>query len=837
MSTSKFLIFMSVVLALFGLSWGIDQVGAQTVVPPGAAGFNPAVNYNLPNFAYSPNIRKFVSALPGLGAPGCTRSTPFGTGTCNENNLGQYIPIAQAATNFPDADYYEIAAVQYHEQLHSDLPAVTGTWPNQAGGTKLRGYVQLLPGTTNFVTPPHYLGPAIIAKTFNPVDTRNNPATGNGSPVRVKFRNLLPLAPNDKLPFGVDTTMMGAGTGPSGVNFTQNRATIHLHGGATPWISDGTPQQYLTPAGELSVPNNQPYQKGFSFVNVPDMVLPGVPACQGKSACFTPSLTDGVGTHYYSNQQSGRLMFYHDHAYGLTRFNVYAGMAAPFLLIDQVEEDMITGSNVSGAFTTPMQVLPNLGGVYKYGIPLVIQDKTFVTDATTPPGPGFPDPSFASSPTLTVDPLWANYVGTTGGNLWLPHEYMPNENIYDPTGANPLGRSDYGPWLNPATIPLNPTLPSPSGTPEQWGDTMVVNGTAFPFLNVPAGPVRFRILNAANDRSLNLSWFMADPANPTEVKMVPAAPNPAFPTWPIDGRNGGVPDPTTQGPTWYQIGNEGGLMPQVAVRPPQPVNIEYSRLLPTLLNVTNQSLLLMGAMRADVVVDFSAFAGKTLILYNDAPAPMPLFDERNDQYTGDPDFRSTGGAPTTRPGFGPNTRTVMQVKVASSPGTPFNLAALQAALPQAYKASQAPPIVPQSAYNAAFNPNPQTQQQYPDTYVNNTDESVNLTGTGQGVAKMIATLGGSGYTAAPITSVINASPSGSGAAATAYLNGVTGVTVTAGGTGYTSAPTITIDPPTGTAAATATVVGGSVGAIAVTNGGAGYTVIPAVTIAAPTSGC
>ncbi len=396
-----------------------------------------------------------------------------------------------------------------------------------------------------------------------------------------------------------------------------------------------------------------------------------------------------------------------------------------------------------------------------------------------------------------------------GGDLWWPHEYIPNENIYDPSGANPLGRSDYGPWLNPAVIPLNPTLPSPSVVPEEWGDTMVVNGTAFPYLNVPAGAVRFRILNAADDRSLNLSWFVADPALPTEVKMVPANPNPAFPTWPADGRNGGVPDPTTQGPSWYQIGNEGGIMPQVAVLPPQPVNIEYSRLVPTLLNVTNQSLLLMGAMRADVVVDFSPFAGKTLILYNDAPAPMPLFDERNDQYTNDPDFTSTGGAPTTVAGFGPNTRTVMQVRVAASPVTPFNLAALQAALPQAYAKTQAPPIIPQSAYNAAFNPDPLTQAQYPDTYVNNTDESVNLTGFGQGVESLVTMIGGSGYTSAPTITFVNASPGGSGAAGTAYLNGVTAITVTTDGIGYNNIPTVTIDPPTGTqATATATVVGG-----------------------------
>ena len=49
-------------------------------------------------------------------------------------------------------------------------------------------------------------------------------------------------------------------------------------------------------------------------------------------------------TFYYSNQQSGRLMFYHDHSYGITRLNVYAGEAAGYLLWDQVEEDLISGT-------------------------------------------------------------------------------------------------------------------------------------------------------------------------------------------------------------------------------------------------------------------------------------------------------------------------------------------------------------------------------------------------------------------------------------------------------------------------------------------------------------
>ena len=45
---------------------------------------------------------------------------------------------------------------------------------------------------------------------------------------------------------------MGAGMGPDGTNYPQNRATLHLHGGFTPWVSDGTPHQWVTPAGETA---------------------------------------------------------------------------------------------------------------------------------------------------------------------------------------------------------------------------------------------------------------------------------------------------------------------------------------------------------------------------------------------------------------------------------------------------------------------------------------------------------------------------------------------------------------------------------------------------------
>ena len=129
---------------------------------------------------------------------------------------------------------------------------------------------------------------------------------------------------------------MGAGLGPAlpgqaGSKYTQNRATIHLHGNNTVWISDGNVHQWITPAGEST-----PYPKGVSVRNVPDM----------GTACDAPG--SGCMTFFYTNAQSARLQFYHDHAMGITRLNVYAGEAAGYVITDAVEQDMINGTNVSG---------------------------------------------------------------------------------------------------------------------------------------------------------------------------------------------------------------------------------------------------------------------------------------------------------------------------------------------------------------------------------------------------------------------------------------------------------------------------------------------------------
>lgn len=811
-------------------------VSAQSVQPPVGIGVNRNVDVNLPNFANSPNLRKFMNGLPGLGSAAT-------------NNLGQCIPVAVADTNsFPGSDYYEISLVEYSEQMHSDLPP-----------TKLRGYVQTNGGDPH----PHYLGPVIVAQ--------------KDRPVRIKFTNTLPVGAGGDLFLPVDTTIMGAGMGPLGaaavpMNYTQNRATLHLHGGRTPWISDGTPHQWTAPAAETT-----PYAKGLSVANVPDMPAPG----------------PGALTFYWSNGQSARLMFYHDHAYGITRLNVYAGEAAGYLITDPVEQGLITGG-----------ILPGIG------VPLVIQDKSFVNDAVTSAATSTNlPPGYTPTPlTDTVDPLWKSYVpgGIVGGNLWLPHEYIPNENPFDPRGYIDMGRWDYGPWMAPPMVVNNTELPSPTIVPEAFMDTMVVNGTAYPYVELPPTAVRFRILNACNDRMLNLQLYRAEPltvklvnggtnyvtpivtftgggasvqglaaatVDPvtgaitsitvtnagvgytsaptvtitdgggtgtgavafasagTEVHMVPSLANPAYPTWPSDGRPGGVPDPTTKGPSMYLIGNEGGFLAQVAVVPPQPVDYDYNRRSVTFGSVTSKSLYLQPAVRADVVVDLSSYNdGDTLILYNDAPAPMPLYDTRYDYFTDDPDQTSIGGAPTTAPGFGPNTRTIMQIRIKGTPTGPYNLAALQTALPAAFAAGQDKIIVPNSAYNAAYGTN------FPDVYVNQLDETLNLTGQGQSVAQVRAILPGQNYITAPKVSFYGGG--GTGATAVATLNGVTGITLTAGGTGYSSNPTITFKSAPGDkgagATAAAVVNGGIITGITILNPGSNYLVAPTVTITDPT---
>ena len=236
-----------------------------------------------------------------------------------------------------------------------------------------------------------------------------------------------------------------------------------------------------------------------------------------------------------------------------------------------------------------------------------------------------------------------------------------------------------------------PSTPLISAGMEQFNDTPVVNGTAYPTVTLDPKSYRLRILNAANDRFWNLQWYVADattastdinglglPIGGTEVALKAAEVEAAL----TDPAVFPTPDLNLSpaGPDWVVFGSEGGFLPKPVVVDGQQVTTWITD--PTRFDaglVDLHSLVLAPAERADVVVDFSKFAGQTLILYNDAPAAYPARIPSYDYYTGAPDLRPVG-APTILPGYGPNTRTIMQVKIApNAPAPAYNLSRLQSA--------------------------------------------------------------------------------------------------------------------------------------------------------------
>lgn len=138
-----------------------------------------------------------------------------------------------------------------------------------------------------------------------------------GEPLFVKWSNHLPT--KHFLP--VDPTIHGAGEGVPEV-----RTVTHLHGARVMPDSDGYPDAWVTSDGKAGV------------------VSPADPC-------------------HYPNDQAATTLWYHDHALGITRLNVYAGLAGFYLIRDD-EEDALN--------------LPS--GPYE--IPLMIQDRKFGVDGS-----------------------------------------------------------------------------------------------------------------------------------------------------------------------------------------------------------------------------------------------------------------------------------------------------------------------------------------------------------------------------------------------------------------------------------------------------------------------
>jgi spore coat protein A, manganese oxidase len=132
--------------------------------------------------------------------------------------------------------------------------------------------------------------------------------TRSGQGLLVEWANELPA--KHFLP--IDHSIMGAEVGVPEV-----RSVVHLHGGKTPPEGDGYPEDWYVP---------------------------------GQSRSY-----------YYPNRQDAVMLWYHDHAMGINRLNMYAGMMGLHIIRDEVED----------ALRLPQG---------KYEIPLVLMDRDLTTE-------------------------------------------------------------------------------------------------------------------------------------------------------------------------------------------------------------------------------------------------------------------------------------------------------------------------------------------------------------------------------------------------------------------------------------------------------------------------
>ncbi len=403
-------------------------------------------------------------------------------------------------------DYYEIVVKQFQQYI---LPE---EWAedNDIDPTTVWSYASMLDprpvadgGTLNY--------PALTVEGKT------------GRPVRVKWVNGLVDDDGDYLPhlFAVDQTLHWAnpaggpgGTDTHGMDATPYTGPVpivtHVHGAHTTEDSDGYPEAWYLPAAN-DIPDG--YATGGRLF---DQFKQEAEARQGQA--WEP----GSAVFQYPNDQRPATLWYHDHTLGMTRLNVYAGPAGFYLL-------RRAGDRVAPRLPRPAPQRGDKPGKKYYEIPIAIQDRSFNAD----------------------------------GSLYYPD----NRAFFE--GLNVPGATPQFPGAPELRIPLEPDEAldgqmsdiSPQWNPEFFGNTMVVNGKTWPYLNVEQRRYRFRLLNGSQSRFLILKM------------------------------NNGMP--------FTQIGSEGGYLPK-------PVRL--------------RQLLIAPAERADVIVDFSKVRrGSRIILRNVGP--------------------------------------------------------------------------------------------------------------------------------------------------------------------------------------------------------------------------
>jgi FtsP/CotA-like multicopper oxidase with cupredoxin domain len=178
----------------------------------------------------------------------------------------------------------------------------------------------------------------------------------------------------------------------------------------------------------------------------------------GKAAtAYGTTWEPGFATFEYPNKNRASTIWYHDHALGMTRLNVYAGPAGFYIIRGGPDGDAAVLDSRFGTAAVLPGPAPKANDKFPpnktyYEIPIAIQDRSFNTDGSL----FYPDTR-------------AFFDGITG-------PFLPDTDI------------------------------SPIWNPEFFGNMIMVNGNTWPFQTVEQRRYRFRFLNGCDSRFLILDF-------------------------------------------------------------------------------------------------------------------------------------------------------------------------------------------------------------------------------------------------------------------------------------------------------------------------------------------
>jgi len=382
-------------------------------------------------------------------------------GTLNPTTIPKYetplvIPPAMPNTSTNGGfDYYEIAVRQFTQQV----------LPPPFNPTTVWSY-----GSVNHTGTFNYPAFTIEATVERPVHVKwiNDLVDENG--------NFLPhLLPVDQTLHWANPPRICADGLPRtdcrGINPTPYMGPVpivtHVHGAETNQESDGFPEAWYLPAAH-NLPAN--FATGGKLYEV-----------FKSSSSLGGDWTPGSAVFSYPNAQRATTLWYHDHALGMTRLNVYAGPAGFYLLRGGPSDAVRDTSGNPAALPGPA---PGVGadpfGTF-YEIPIAVQDRSFNAD----------------------------------GSLF----YATSRKFFD---------GFTGPYIPGTDI-------SPIWNPEFFGNTIVVNGRTWPVLEVEKRRYRMRFLNGSQSRFLILNTDRDGNPNNGISSQVPV--------WQIGAEGGFLPAP------------------------------------------------------------------------------------------------------------------------------------------------------------------------------------------------------------------------------------------------------------------------------------------------------